>query len=278
MGYEYSEYRKDSHAPLKDKEVTGREKLSKYEAREEKRKEGKEPKEKLLLENTYGVVNLGISDKKEETKKRGKEKQERLITVSGMREDRGGNPRDTEFLRETGSVAMKPYNRRGFTNSHDKENSAVGLRMQPGHTGEKVVAHLQNLAEKEKLDAVQQMMPFLMDKEEKAELYALREKRKQEGKLDVEKEKYLELLMNNQMHREQKKKELIESLNRIIRNKEKQETKEEKKKSKAVEFLWEFVEENTDGETGEAEEAEETDESEEQEILPEEKHKEGMLE
>ena len=72
--------------------------------------------------------------------------------------------------------------------------------------------------------------------------------------LDAEKEKYMELLANNQIHRAQKKKELIESLNRIIKNKEKQEDKEEKRKSKAAEFLWQFIVENTDGETEEAEE------------------------
>lgn len=240
MEYEYQEYRKDSQADLKEKEVSGQENLSNYEPKEETRKKGKEPKEKMLLENTYGTVNFGISNSDKE-KKQEETKKERLVTISKKREKEEETLNSEKILKENGAERLKAYNRRGFVNPHEKESSAMGLKVLHWHTGEQIVAQLEKLSEKENLDAVDKVVPFLAEKEEKEKIKLLWEKRRRDSGLDVETEKYLEMLQMNQIHRKQKKKELAESLNQIVRNKEKQEGKEEKKRKKSAEFLREML-------------------------------------
>ena len=241
MEYDYKKYRKDSQAALRNKPIEKDGALSHYEPREEVKKDHKEPKEKMLMENAYGAVNLGIPEKKQEKEKTQEKEQRpmRTVTVSGLKEGRYTESRDSEHVRETGSVALKGLQKRAFTNSHEKENSAMGLRVFPWNTGEKIVGQLQELAEKENLQVVRQMLPFLYEKPEKEKIQELREAKKADGGLVPERERYLELLEQNQLHRQQQKRKLVHEINHTLAR-EQQGVKEEKKDD-TYDLLWKIL-------------------------------------
>lgn len=229
MEYGYKEYRKDSQSPLRDKEVTGQKPLSHFKSSEERQKKQMVPQEKMLLKNTYGALNLG----------RASQEKEKLITVSGVRQGEDTTLRDYDEVRETGSVFLPNTNKRAVTNPHDRRNSAVAIKLKEAESGERAVKHLEQIAEHLDQQVLRQTLPFLLQKQEEGQIKELEEQRALDGSLSKERERYLNTLKVNQIHKQQKKQELIKKINQTLAEKEriKEPSKSSKKRNRIIELL-----------------------------------------
>lgn len=240
MEYGYKEYRKDSQSSLRDKEATGQKPLSHFKSSEERQKKQMVPQEKMLLKNTYGALNLGkASQEKEKDGETKKQQEEKLITVSGVRQGEDTTLRDYDEVRETGSVFLPNTNKRAVTNPHDRENSAVAIKLKEAESGERAVKHLEQIAEHLDQQVLRQTLPFLLQKQEEGQIKELEEQRAIDGGLSEERERYLTTLKINQIHKQQKKQELIKKINQTLAEKEriKESSKSPKKRNRIIELL-----------------------------------------
>lgn len=159
--YDYGEYRKDSQALFQGRRKTGRN-IRALEASEKRRREGREPERVLCAEKFIRAVELGVSGTKTEKQpEKAQRSQEKLALVSGLRKERKKELRDYETFHETGSVPLSSLQKRGRVNPHKKEKSAAAFAPGTGKTGNRLAKGLSELAEKEKLETVQEMFPFL---------------------------------------------------------------------------------------------------------------------
>lgn len=240
--YDYGEYRKDSQALFREEEKRG-ETLERFEASEKRRREGREPERVLALKNSYGQFELGVSGTKTEKQpEKAQRSQEKLALVSGLRKERKKELRDYETFHETGSVPLSSLQKRGRVNPHKKEKSAALLRLEPEKTGNRLAKGLSELAEKEKLETVQEMFPFLQNKAEREERKILMEEREKTGILSTEKSHYLDHIKENELHKQREKQKFVQKADYTFRT-EKEKQKQETKKTGAWEEyrkkLWE---------------------------------------
>ena len=217
MEYDYMEYRKDSQAALREKSSRG-EKLDGFHSSEKRRKEGREPEKQLEIGNSYGKFELG-STKQGEKSKNEKNAPEKIAVVSGLRKDRKKELRDHEKLRENRAVPLETLQKRVFVNPHEKEKSASALRLEQEKTGNRLVSGLSVMEEQGKLETVQEMLPFLNSRREQEERKRILEEREVTGKLSTEKNKYLDRLKEDELHKQREKQKFVQAADRILKNK-----------------------------------------------------------
>lgn len=239
MDFIYKKYRQETQSALKAQPAGEKKPLSHYEATEQKRKENNQPEEKMLLQNSYGAVNLG--------RFRG---EQAVLVVSGSSEREQKKTSETDLLRETGAKKLCGLQGRAFTNHHDPLVSAMGLKVFPVHTAEKLVKDLQTLEERGESHVLKEMLPFLSVKEERERILSLLETRKAQRERDPELEKELDELRINRQHKEQERRRLVKSLRESLEREGKQK---EKKKGWEIPAFSEKEEENvnTEGEENE---------------------------
>lgn len=221
MEHEYLKYRKDSQAMFRDETQQGK-KLDRFEPSEKRKKEKREPEQALSIKNTYGQFQLGEVKRKN---RREPENQllhnENIALVSGLRKDRKKELKDHELFKETGSASIQILQKRVRLNPHHKEKSAAMLRMEPEKTGNRLALSLSEMAESGKLKTVQQLLPFLNEKREKEEKERLLEERNLCGGLSKEKERYLEEVKENELHKQRERYRFVQKADLILRqNKE----------------------------------------------------------
>ena len=221
MEHEYLKYRKDSQAMFRDETQQGK-KLDRFEPSEKRKKEKREPEQALSIKNTYGQFQLGEVKRKN---RREPENQllhnENIALVSGLRKDRKKELKDHELFKETGSASIPILQKRVRLNPHHKEKSAAMLRMEPEKTGNRLALSLSEMAESGKLKTVQQLLPFLNGKREKEEKERLLEERNFCGGLSKEKERYLEEVKENELHKQRERYRFVQKADLILRqNKE----------------------------------------------------------
>lgn len=239
MDFIYKRYRQETQSALKAQPAGEKKPLSHYEVTEQKRKENNQPEEKMLLQNSYGAVNLG--------RFRG---EQAVLVVSGISEHAQKKTRETDLLRETGAKKLRGLQGRAFTNHQDPLVSAMGLKVFPVHTAEKLVKDLQTLEERGESHVLKEMLPFLSVKEERERILSLLETRRAQRERDPELERELDELRINRQHKEQERRRLVKSLRESLEREEKQK---EKKKGWEIPAFSEKEEENVNTEGEESE-------------------------
>ena len=215
--YDYMEYRKDSQAALREKNSRG-EKMDGFHSSEKRRKEGREPEKELEIGNSYGKFELGAT---KQSVKSGNEKNvpEKIAVVSGLRKDRKKELRDHEQLQESRAVPIELLQKRVLVNPHRKEKSAAALRLEQEKTGNRLAAGLSEMEDQGKLETVKEMLPFLDSRREQEERKRILEEQEVTGKLSTEKNKYLDSLKENELHKQREKQKFVQAADRILKNK-----------------------------------------------------------
>lgn len=137
--------------------------------------------------------------------------------MSGLRKDRKKELKDHELFKETGSASIPILQKRARVNPHHKEKSAAMLRLEPEKTGNRLALSLSEMAESGKLKTVQQLLPFLNEKREKEEKERLLEERNLCGGLSKEKERYLEEVKENELHKQRERYRFVQKADLILR-------------------------------------------------------------
>lgn len=207
-------YDRESKLELKPKR-TEKDKIRNYS--HDKEKEQK-LEEQMALENEFGAVGFGT--------KKDQKKDEKLMVISGMEQSPYAHTMDSKRVKEIG--ATKTSNKPIFTNPHDKKNSAVLLKFKKKEMSKKIVKNLQSLVESGKFNVLNEMLPFLNEKSIKQKISLLVEKRHDRQSLDVEQERIIESLQNEQIKKEQQKRKFILNIsNAINKQLEKEQNKEQ---------------------------------------------------
>lgn len=206
-------YDRESKLELKPKR-TEKDKIRNYSHDKEKEQR---LEEQMALENEFGAVGFGT--------KKDQKKDEKLMVISGMEQSPYTNAMDSKRVKEIGAV--KTSNKPIFTNPHDKKNSAVLLKFKKKEMSKKIVKNLQSLVESGKFNVLNEMLPFLNEKSIKQKISLLVEKRHDRQSLDVEQERIIESLQNEQIKKEQQKRKFILNIsNAINKQLEKEQNKE----------------------------------------------------
>lgn len=214
MEFTYRKYRQKTQSTLREQPVREKKPLGHYEVTEQKKKKNDQPEEKMLLQNTYGAVNLG--------RFRG---DQAVLVVSGLTENKQKESREVDLLRETGAKKLRGLQGRAFTNHQNPFASAMGLNVFPIHTAERLVEQLQVLEERGESRVLKEMLPFLSIREERERIISLLETRKALREKDPELERELDELRVNRQHKEQERRRLVKSLRESMQREKKQREK-----------------------------------------------------
>lgn len=200
---------RESKLELKPKSID-KEKIRNYSHDKEK---AQKLNEEMALENEFGAVGFGTKKDLEN------QKNENLIVVSGMAQSQYAHTMDSKRVKESGAIKSKISHKQVVTNPHDKTNSAVLLSFKKEELSKKIVQNMQSLVESGKFNVLNEMLPFLDEKSTKQTIAKLVEKRHDKPSLDVQKERIIESLQNEQIKKEQQKRKFILQINNAINKK-----------------------------------------------------------
>lgn len=200
----YETQRKRSEHRLRRKQQHN-EGLTSYEASEKERERGEEPKEKLLLENEHGRVAAGTS------------KDGRDLVIAAKRKE-GVLMRDEERLKKDGAKALKGNGPKVFTSAAHEQKSAVAVENRQEKQKRQLVKMMSETAERMPQGQINELLPFLQQKEDKKDIRVLEDRARAERgdtRLKRESREEASKLRLDLMYKEEEKRRLLKDLEQI---------------------------------------------------------------